>query len=74
MDKRVEIFNYQTRRNMFPILFILFSIFANSGCGYFYSEPELSLPENTDKKIDQIINTLYENGQFSGAVLVASKW
>lgn len=73
MDKCVEIFNYQTRRNMLPILFILFSIFANSGCGYFYSEPELSLPENPEKKIDQVVNTLYENGQFPGAVLVAVK-
>jgi CubicO group peptidase (beta-lactamase class C family) len=33
----------------------------------------LNLPENTNEKIDEVIQTLYENNQFSGVVLVSVK-
>jgi len=44
-----------------------------TGCGYLWSEPELSCSGDCGKQIDQVINKLYENGQFSGVVLVSVK-
>lgn len=44
---------------------------AISSCKYFHSDPELALSENPEKRIDQIVNILYENEQFMGAVLVS---
>ncbi len=44
-----------------------------NGCDYIYSDPELSLPENAENKIAQIVNMMDDNGQFSGAVLISVK-
>jgi len=52
------------------LLLILISQFA---CTYFQNKPELKLSENSIEKIDKVINTLYENGQFSGVVMVSVK-
>ncbi len=56
----------------FILLLLLFCLFmlANS-CSYFYPDPTIASNENMAKEIDQVVNILYENGQFSGAVLVA---
>ena len=54
-------------------LFIPLSVIVWSGCGYFHSDPTLSLPENAKKEIAQIINMMDDNGQFSGAVLISVK-
>jgi len=63
-------------KKIFIILIILtISILATVRLGYRYfdSVSDLSLPENVEKEISKIINTLYENGQFSGTVLVSVK-
>ncbi len=57
--------------------FILIPIIVLSGaqyyCSYSQDYPDLSLQENTVEKIDEVIETLYENNQFSGVVLVSAK-
>ena len=59
------------------IILIIFTIsilaIVRLGYRYFNSVSDLSLPENVEKEISKIINTLYENGQFSGTVLVSVK-
>jgi len=58
-------------KNAFTI-FLIFCLFTGgNGCSYFNPEPSLKLPENPEKKIDKIVNTLYDNEQFMGAVLVS---
>jgi len=52
-------------------MFSVVCLLAGVSCSYFESEPALKLPENPGKEIDRIINTLYENDQFMGAVLVS---
>jgi len=52
-------------------IIIVITLIAINGCSFFNSNPELAVPENAENKIDQIVNTLYENEQFSGAVLVS---
>lgn len=54
-------------------IIIVVTLIAINGCSSFNSIPELAVPENVENKIDQIVNTLYENEQFSGAVLVSVK-
>lgn len=44
---------------------------ALAGCGIGRDAPGLQIPDDAAESIDGIVNTLYENGQFSGAVLVA---
>lgn len=55
------------------IILITFALTALNACDFFYADPALAIPENAEMGIDQIVNTLYENEQFSGAVLVAVK-
>ncbi len=43
------------------------------GCSCFRNDPPLDFSEEKIKEIDKVVNTLYENGQFSGAVLVSIK-
>ena len=49
-----------------PILFIILT-----SCGIIYSDPDLSLSENSEKEIAQIVNMMNDYGQFSGAVLIS---
>lgn len=48
-------------------------IVIQTACSYFQSDPTLSSSDNMEKEISQIINRLYDNGQFSGVVLVSVK-
>ena len=54
-------------------LFIPLTVIVWAGCGYFYPDPTLSLSEETENKIGQIVNMMDDNGQFSGAVLISVK-
>ena len=51
--------------------FISFIILLN--CGLIRTDPVLSLPENAEKEIAQIVNMMDDYGQFSGAVLISVK-
>ena len=53
------------------ILISIMLLSNQNSCKYFQKDPDLTLPENTVEKIDEVVQTLYENGQFSGAVLVS---
>ncbi|MCD4731797.1 MAG: hypothetical protein K8R74_14420, partial [Bacteroidales bacterium] len=55
------------------IVFVTLLLIVMNGCDYIYSDPELSLPENAENKIAQIVNMMDDNGQFSGAVLISVK-
>jgi len=55
------------------VILITFTLTVINGCGLFHSHPELAISENPAQEIDQIVKTLYENKQFSGAVLVSVK-
>ena len=61
-----------TRRSLLFVSILLITIFQ-FGCSYFDNNPDLKFTENSIEKIDEVINTLYENGQFSGVVLVSVK-
>ena len=61
-----------TRRYLLFVSILLITIFQ-FGCSYFDNNPDLKFTENSIEKIDEVINTLYENGQFSGVVLVSVK-
>lgn len=57
---------------LFTVVIITLPImFGISGCQNQSNNSTLFFSENTEKKINQIVNTLYENDQFSGAVLVS---
>ncbi len=53
-------------------LVFVFSV-TGSGCKHFFTGLEISNSENWNEDIAQIVNTLCENEQFSGAVLVSVK-
>ena len=55
------------------LIFISFSVIVCGSCRYFNSDPTISLTRNMENEIGQIINTMDDNGQFSGAVLVSVK-
>jgi len=46
---------------------------ALTGCSDLRYNPELSISEDHTEKIDQVVERLYENGQFSGVVFVSVK-
>jgi CubicO group peptidase (beta-lactamase class C family) len=46
---------------------------TQNSCEFFQKDTDLSLPKNTVEKIDEVVQTLYVNGQFSGTVLVSVK-
>ncbi len=54
-------------------LLSLLVLVTQFGCAYFQNDPPLDYSEDRIKEIDKVVNTLYENGQFSGAVLVSVK-
>lgn len=55
------------------MIILLLGVFSQFGCSNFQNNPKLKISENSTEKIDEVINTLYENGQFSGVVLVSVK-
>ncbi len=56
------------------ILFLIIAILVILWLSWKYLAPDasLSITANTEKEIDQIVNAMYENGQFSGAVLISA--
>ncbi len=64
----------QNRTRKFSLIIISIVILSTqNSCIYSQKDPDLSLPEDTVEKIEEVIQTLYENGQFSGVVLVSVK-
>jgi len=61
------------KKNINPkIILLLFIIVGfQIGCSYIQNKPVLNLTIDKIEKIDQVIETLYENGQFQGAILVS---
>ena len=57
------------------LLFLSSLLFLNIlfGCANLRKEPPLDFSEDNIEEIDQVVKTLYENGQFSGVVLVSVK-
>jgi len=58
---------------LFLFLVLLLVLTTQFGCAYLHNDPPLDFSEEKIKEIDNVVNTLYENGQFSGAVLVSIK-
>jgi len=63
--------NSNRERSMILISILL--LFTQSNCTYLQKDPDLNLTEGTVEKIDEVIQTLYQNDQFSGVVLVSVK-
>ena len=62
----------KTTRNtehLFLCLFALLLVWLQPGCLFPRYGPELKFSMDDAEEIDRLINTFYENGQFSGAVL-----
>jgi len=55
------------------LVIVSVSIYAVTSCGHFFSNPVISTSENMENEIGQIINSMDDNGQFSGAVLISVK-
>jgi len=55
------------------VITIFVLVIVQTSCKFFHTDPSLSTSQNMGKEISQIINTMYDNGQFSGAVLVSVK-
>ena len=53
------------------LIIIVIIVTTGFGCGYFNSDTALPPSDNMKKEIGEIVNKIYENGQFSGAVLVS---
>lgn len=60
-------------KGLFIFLLSLLLVYLQFGCLYFQKDPELKFTMDKVEEIDRVIKTLYENGQFSGAVLVSVK-
>ena len=60
-------------RGCYIFLSWLLLVCLQGGCLYSRNNPELKFSMDKVEEIDQVINTLYKNGQFSGAVLVSVK-
>jgi CubicO group peptidase (beta-lactamase class C family) len=60
----------KTNKKLF-LLFITTLFIILTSCGIIYSDPTLSLSENSEKEIAQIVNMMDDYGQFSGAVLIS---
>ena len=60
-------------KGLFIFLSALLLLYLQFGCSYFQKDPELKFSMDKAKEINQVVKTLYKNGQFSGAVLVSVK-
>lgn len=65
--------NHDSNKITILILLSLFLTITQFGCTYFLNEPQLSFTKNKVKEIDHVVKTIYNNGQFSGIVLVSIK-
>ncbi len=65
--------NYDRNRIILLFLISLFLAITQFGCTYFRNEPQLSFTKDKVKEIDHVVKTIYNNGQFSGIVLVSVK-
>jgi len=60
-------------KGLFIFLSALLLLYSPFGCSYFQKDPELKFSLDKVEEIDRVIKALYENGQFSGVVLVSVK-
>jgi len=58
---------------LFMCLFPLLLVCLQLRCIFPHYDPDLKFSKDDVEEIDRVISTLYENGQFSGAVLVSVK-
>jgi len=65
--------NHYSNKIILLFLLSLFLTITQSGCTYFQNEPQLSYSKDKVKEIDHVVKTIYNNGQFSGIVLVSVK-
>ena len=65
--------NHFSNRIILLSLLSLFLVITQFGCRYFRDEPQLDYTQDKVKEIDNVVNTIYNNGQFSGIVLVSVK-
>ena len=70
--KCIKMDNDNNKKISLSLLLLLLTI-AQSGCTYFQPEPQLSYSKDKVKEIDHVVKTIYNNGQFSGIVLVSVK-
>ncbi|MBN1471587.1 MAG: beta-lactamase family protein [Syntrophaceae bacterium] len=56
---------------LFLFLSTALFLYSQFGCSSFWKDPELKFSMDKVEEIDRVVQTLYENGQFSGAVLVS---
>ena len=63
----------QSIKGLFMCLPSLLLVCLQLGCIFPQYKPELKFSMHDVEEIDRVINTLYENGQFSGAILVSVK-
>ena len=65
--------NHDSNKIILLFLLSLFLAITQFGCTYFRNEPQLSYSKDKVKQIDHVVKTIYNNGQFSGIVLVSVK-
>jgi len=65
--------NFHMKKDIKPIRYLLLLIFIGFqyGCSNFQNKPTLNYTKDKIEEIDQVVETLYENGQFQGVVLVS---
>lgn len=62
------------RNTLFLVVFLAFLIaISQYGCTNFREGPQIDFSQEKIKEIDQVIETLYKNSQYSGVVLVSVK-
>ena len=65
--------NHYSNKIILLFLLSLFLTIIQFGCTYFQTEPKLVYSKDKVKEIDHVVKTIYNNGQFSGIVLVSVK-
>ncbi|MCK5337422.1 MAG: beta-lactamase family protein [Bacteroidales bacterium] len=65
--------NHYSNKIILLFLLSLFLTITQFSCTYFQTEPQLSYSKDKVKEIDHVVKTIYNNGQFSGIVLVSVK-
>ncbi len=65
--------NHYSNKIILLFLLSLFLTIIQFGCTYFQTEPQLSYSKDKVKEIDHVVKTIYNNGQFSGIVLISVK-
>ncbi len=65
--------NHFSNKTILLFLLSLFLVITQFGCRYFRNEPQLCYSKDKVQEIDNVVKTIYNNGQFSGIVLVSVK-